>query len=205
METVKLGALECGVAGSALAGQAESGDHHVVCHFPDGILTAVLDGLGHGDNAAAAARKAVRILEENSREPVIALVRRCHEQLRATRGVVMSVASFAVPYGLMTWIGVGNVQGLLRRFGTQGFGSQEMLLLRGGVVGIHLPPLAAAILPVFPGDILILATDGIRGDFAEGPLEADTPQEMAENLLSRFRKASDDALVLVAKFLGNRA
>jgi phosphoserine phosphatase RsbX len=200
METMNLGAVEWGVAGSVSPGQSESGDRHLVCPFPDGVLVAVLDGLGHGNGAAAASTRAVRVLEESAQEPIIALVRRCHEELRATRGVVTSVASFNISYGLMTWLGVGNVQGVLRH----SVGSQEQLLLRAGVVGVQLPPLQAAILPVLPGDILIFATDGVRSDFAQAPLYIDTPQKAAENILSRFGKGNDDALVLVAKFLGNR-
>jgi len=204
METMDLGAVEWGVASTVLTGQSESGDHHVVCAFPDGVLVAVLDGLGHGDEAAAAATKAVRVLEAHAQEPIISLVRRCHEELRATRGVVMSVASFSISYGVMTWLGVGNVQGVLQHSGTQRLKAQEALLLRGGVVGIQLPSLEAAVVPVLPGDILIFATDGLRGDFAQGPLEANTLQKAADNILARFARGNDDALVLVAKFLGAR-
>jgi hypothetical protein len=165
---------------------------------------ATIDGLGHGDEAAAAATRAVHVLEASPQEPVIALVRRCHNELKATRGVVMSVASFNISYNLMTWMGVGNVQGVLRRTTPQGFRSKEVLLLRAGVVGIRLPPLAAAVLPISPGDTLTLATDGIRGDFIEGDADSLTPQEAAEDILRRFGRGDDDALVLVAKFLGNR-
>ena len=189
METVSLGALEWGVASSVLPGESQSGDHYVVCAFPDGVLVAVVDGLGHGDQAAAAAKKAVGVLEASAQEPLIALVRRCHEELTATRG-------------LMTWLGVGNVQGVLRHSGSQKPKPPEVLLLRAGVVGMFLPPLAAAVLPVLPGDILIFASDGIRGEFAQAPLEADTLQKAAENILSQFAKGNDDAVVLVAKFLG---
>jgi hypothetical protein len=204
METMNLGAIEWGVAGSVSPGQSESGDRHLVCPFPDGVLVAALDGLGHGNGAATAATKAAQVIRERAQEPVIALIRRCHEELRATRGVVMSAASFNIAYGLMTWLGVGNVQGVLRHSGTQSLKPQETLLLRAGVVGIQLPPLAAAVLPVLPGDILIFATDGVRSDFAQAPLDINTPQKAAENILSRFGKGNDDALVLVAKFLGNR-
>ena len=144
METMTTRAIELGVAGSVLPGQTQSGDHHVVCSFPDGVLIAVLDGLGHGEEAAAAATKAVCVLEHGARMPIIPLVQRCHEQLKATRGVVVSIASLTISYGLMAWMGVGNVQGVLRRADTQTHKSQETLLLRAGVVGIHLPPLAAA-------------------------------------------------------------
>jgi serine/threonine protein phosphatase PrpC len=203
MEIMKAGAIEWGVAGSVLPGQSQSGDHHVVCSFPDGALLAVLDGLGHGDEASAAAMKAVQVLKDGAKLPIITLVQRCHEELRATRGVVMSVASFTISSGLMAWMGVGNVQGILRRAGNESFKYQETLLLRSGIVGIHLPPLAAAVLPVMPGDTLVFATDGLRDDCVEGPLNAYTLQEAAENILARFWKGNDDALVLVARFLGN--
>ena len=196
---MNLRVAEWGVAGSALPGQSESGDRHVVCSFPDGILVAVLDGLGHGGEAAAAAMKGIRVLEDSAPEPIIALVQRCHQELRNTRGVVMSIASFSISYGLMTWMGVGNVQGLLRRSQN----SQEQLLLRAGVVGVQLPPLQAAVLPLVPGDTLIFATDGVRSNFAEAPVYIDSPQKAADNIVSRFGKGDDDALVLVAKFLGN--
>lgn len=203
METMKAGAIEWGIAGSVLPGQSQSGDHHIVCSFPDGVLLAVLDGLGHGDDAAAAATKAVRVLEQSAKLPITTLVQRCHEELKATRGVVMSVASFALPYGPMAWMGVGNVQGVLQRADTRALKSREMLLLRAGVVGIQLPPLTAAVLPVLPGDILMFATDGVREDFAQEPLKTNTLQEAAENILARFSKGNDDALVLVARFMGN--
>jgi negative regulator of sigma-B (phosphoserine phosphatase) len=204
METMNQGAVEWGIAGSVSPGQSQSGDRHVVCPFPDGFLMAVLDGLGHGNGAALAAARAVRVLEEGAHEPIIALMRRCHEELRATRGAVMSVASFNISYGLMTWLGVGNVQGILRHSGTQSLKPPEVLLLRAGVVGMFLPPLGAAVLPVLPGDILIFATDGVREDFAQSSLESDTPQKAAEEILSQFGKGNDDALVLVARFLENR-
>ncbi len=189
----------------ALPGQSESGDHHVVKSFPDGALVAAVDGIGHGNGAAAAAKIACAVLEAHADEPVIALVRRCHESLRATRGVVMSVASFNVPHGLMTWLGVGNVQGILLRSGIAVNLAEESLLLRAGVVGSQLPPLQAEVLPVASGDILILATDGVSSDFARGFTHSQPPQKAAQGILARYSKGSDDALVLVARYVGNRA
>jgi hypothetical protein len=44
--------LELGWAGTAL--EAESGDVHVVAEFDHGVLVGVIDGLGHGYEAAVA-------------------------------------------------------------------------------------------------------------------------------------------------------
>ncbi len=55
--------IEWGVAAQPLEGEAESGDLHVVQRFPKGVLVAAVDGLGHGPEAAAAARSAVATLK----------------------------------------------------------------------------------------------------------------------------------------------
>ena len=78
------------------------------------------------------------------------------------------------------------------------------LLLRAGVVGFQLPSLDVEILPVSAGDTLIFATDGIQSDFARGLARSFPPQKAAEKILARYGKATDDALVLVARYLGRQ-
>jgi phosphoserine phosphatase RsbX len=196
------GLLEWGLATEPLAGQPESGDLGLVLPFPGGILVGAVDGLGHGDEAAAAARAAAEVLRSQPDAPVIWLVRECHEALGETRGVVMSLASFNARYATMTWIGIGNVEGLLVRADGAASPPRETLLLRGGVVGFKLPELGAAVLPVGRGDTLVFATDGIRSDFASGLSLAQPPQQIADQILGRHAKKTDDALALVAVVVG---
>jgi len=205
MGTLTRPLIDWGFAALALPGQTESGDRCLVKLFCEGVLVAAVDGIGHGDEAAAAAQAAIATLEADPREPVITLLTRCHENLRSTRGVVMSVAWFDVRHGMMTWLGVGNVLGiLLRRQSTMSF-TEETLLLRGGVVGSQLPVLQAAVLQVNPGDTLIFATDGVRSNFATGPIRYEPPQKAADRILAEHSKGNDDALVLVARYLGGPA
>jgi phosphoserine phosphatase RsbX len=204
METVSSMLLDWGVASLPLDGQSESGDRYVVQFFPGGVLLAVIDGVGHGYEAAAAANSAEFILRAQPQEPVISLVRRCHESLRSTRGVVMSVASFDTSHGLMTWLGVGNVQGVIRRTGFMPIPRRDELLLRAGIIGGEIPPLQAAVLPVWHGDTIYLATDGIDGEFAQELKSPEMPKRAAEVILSRYAKGDDDALVLVARVVGNQ-
>jgi phosphoserine phosphatase RsbX len=204
METVSPMLLEWGVASLPLNGQPESGDRCVVQFFPGGVLLAVIDGLGHGYEAAAAANSAEFILRAQPQEPVISLVRRCHESLRSTRGVVMSVVSFDASHGLITWLGVGNVRGVLCRTGFLSIPRWDELLLRSGIIGGQIPPLQASVLPVSPGDTLYLATDGIRGEFTQELMSQEMPQRTADVILSKHAEGNDDALVLVARVVGNR-
>jgi len=75
----------------------------------------------------------------------------------------------------------------------------KSLISRGGTVGYRLPPLVASTVPLQSGDTIILATDGIRADFADqlprhGPLP-----NMADQILADVGKDSDDALVVVLR------
>ena len=194
--------LDWGVSWRALPGERESGDLHFVKTFASGALVGVVDGLGHGPEAAAAARAAVSVLEAHAEEPLIPLVNRCHEALRRTRGVVLSMASISALDNQMTWTAVGNVEAVLFHAdrGAQPF--REVVSARSGVVGYQLPPLRAAARALVPGDTLAFATDGVDDGFSNKmPLHL-SPQEAASEILNRFGKDSDDALVLVVRRLG---
>jgi negative regulator of sigma-B (phosphoserine phosphatase) len=195
------GVIEWGVAERAIPGERESGDLHVVEPFPDGVLVAVIDALGHGPEAAAAARVACATLQQHPSEPIAALAQRCHEQLRSTRGVVMTLVSIDAQSEALTWLGIGNVEGCLVRAGTSAERRREAVLHRGGVVGFSLPAPRPATLPLAAGDLLILATDGIASGFVAGAHRG-TPQQIANDILARYGKTTDDALVLVARYDG---
>jgi serine/threonine protein phosphatase PrpC len=213
--------LEWGFAMRALAGADESGDQCLVKSFADGVLVAVVDGLGHGPKAAAVAEMTIAVLREHAHESPAMLLQRCHTKLRGTRGVVMSLASFNAQDDTMVWLSVGNVNGqLLRAAGVPsakgtaaGMSSRrgeiglprERLLLRGGIVGYRLPPLRPNAIPVKRGDTLIFVTDGIRRGFAETIiLSDDSPQQIADQIFAQYRRGTDDALVLVARYVGRK-
>jgi len=204
VETVDTPLIEYGIAKSVVPGEKESGDHHLVCCSKSSLLIAAIDGLGHGEEAANAAKAATAVLRQEVNSPIISTVERCHEKLRTTRGVVMSLASVDPVHGMMTWLGVGNVQGVLMRCCPKGGTAKEILLLRGGVVGGQLPALQAAVLPVFKGDTLVFVTDGVRSEFVESLTTLESPQRAAERILKRYQSGTDDALVLVARFTGIR-
>src|SRR6266568_1077231 len=127
--------LHWGVATLALAGQRESGDLHLVKPVDGGAVVAVVDGLGHGEEAAFAAKTAVRTLERYVHEPTLSVLQRCHEALKGTRGVVLSLASFDATRGTMTWLGVGNVEGVLQHADWSERSARATLVTRGGIVG----------------------------------------------------------------------
>jgi negative regulator of sigma-B (phosphoserine phosphatase) len=195
-------AIEWGVASRPLAGQSVSGDLHVVAPFAGGVLVAAIDGLGHGSEAAEAASTAAATLRAQADRPVSDLLTLCHGALRRTRGAAMSVASFDAVRDTMTWTGVGNVEGTLLRASPLARPEREALLVRGGIVGYSLPSGRAATLAVMPGDTLIFATDGVASAFKRGSFYDGSPPELAAELLRRHARATDDALLLLARYIG---
>jgi hypothetical protein len=193
--------IEWSVAGEALPGQAQSGDRSIVKEVPSGVLLAVVDGLGHGEDAAHPAALAVRALNSANGGSLISLLRCCQQQLQGTRGAVLSMAMFNEADDTMTWLGVGNVEGVLLRREAYGGSRQESLLLRGGIVGAQLPYISASVVPVSYGDMLIFATDGIEGGFADNLNINASTQEIARHIVERHWRKSDDALVLVARYV----
>ena len=80
----------------------------------------------------------------------------------------------------------------------------ERLPLHGGLVGYQLPKLQVRELPIHQGDLLVFVTDGIRHDFTRELRLDDPPQRIANYILERHFKGSDDALALVLRYRGER-
>ncbi|HXZ00034.1 MAG TPA: SpoIIE family protein phosphatase [Stellaceae bacterium] len=179
-----------------------SGDLSLVRPTRTGLLMAAIDGLGHGAEAAEAAAAAAAVLESEPDRPAARLVERCHAALLRTRGAAMTLAVLDADVSAMTWLAIGNVEGLLLRAGRNGAEERIYVLPCGGIVGYRLPPLKAATIPLRPGDLLLFATDGIREGF-ETTVDRDaTPHEIANRILDRHGKGTDDALVLVGRWHG---
>jgi negative regulator of sigma-B (phosphoserine phosphatase) len=194
--------IEWSVASQPMTGHAESGDLEVVAFFAQGVLLAAIDGVGHGNEARRASEFAASTLKEHAGDSVIALVKRCHAALAGTRGAVMTLAALDVPGSTVTWMGVGNVEARLFRAEADVSHACEYILLRAGLVGLQLPALQAALMPLTPGDLLVFATDGIQPSFEGGINLTETTTQIANGILNRHFKGTDDALVLVVRFLG---
>lgn len=184
-----------------MPGEQESGDLYLARTWEKGALVAVADGLGHGAEAAQAASAAISTLEKCDSESPVAMMRHCHEELISTRGVVMSLAEFRRDDNTLTWLGVGNVEGFLLHRDAQVVPAHEALLLRAGVVGDCLPRLSASVIPLGYGDVLVFATDGIRPGFADYVNLQQSPQQTADRILDQYGLETDDALVLVVRYL----
>lgn len=205
MERVSTGLLEWAAASRSVGAPGESGDVCLVRVLPPMASLVVVDGLGHGAAAADAAHRAVTLLAGAFDENPIDAIQRCHEGLRSTRGVVLSMAQIDGTRDLMTWFGIGNVEGVLVHCASVAGPHRVPLLARAGVVGRQLPLLSAGLLPIVPGDTLAFATDGVHPRFARELTCDIPPRRAADGILAKHGTGPDDALIVVARYLGGGA
>jgi serine phosphatase RsbU (regulator of sigma subunit) len=203
LETAVRG-LEWAAASRALPGEKNSGDQYVVRSLQRETLVGVVDALGHGADAAAAAAKAIATIERFAHEPLPSIVQRCHGDLVGSRGVVLSLASFRPEDHSMVWLGVGNVEGVLVSNDPRARPASTTLISRAGIVGGELARVHPSTVRVARGDTLVFSTDGIRPGATAGIGPHEAPQVIADRILARFAKDTDDALVLVVRYVGNQ-
>lgn len=183
---------------TAYPGQARSGDAFLVEPTEAGVLVAVVDGLGHGEEAADVAERALASVYETAGQSPERILSTCHATLHGSRGAVMTVAY--VGPDLLHWVAVGNVDAAVLRPGRLGAPVRQWSVpLRAGVLGDRLPQLRDATVDLSPGDTLVVATDGLSPDFLDGVNPILPPRDMAERLHRTFARGDDDALVLAVR------
>lgn len=156
---------------------------------------AVIDGLGHGPDAAAAAARAVDTLAAIPDADVSSSIRACHEALKDTRGAALSVIRIDLDAGRMTFAGLGNVEGVV-----VSPGGQHLLIPQRGIAGSIAPRIQEIDEDLPDSFIIMLCTDGIRSgarsDLRFGPIIS--AEALANELLTAWGRAVDDAAVVVA-------
>jgi negative regulator of sigma-B (phosphoserine phosphatase) len=196
--------VEWSVATRCRRGEAMSGDLAVVNLLPEGALVGAIDGLGHGREAARAAGLAGEVIRERPSRDLVLLAERCHSALRGTRGAAISLAFISPSEGTMTWLGVGNVEGRVLSGDPSAMRPKASLTLGSGIPGHELPSVRTATLDVRPGDLLVLATDGIEAAFGDSLDISGSTQAITERILVAHRRPTDDALVVAIRYLGVR-
>lgn len=185
-----------GACNRAKQGQSISGDSWMVTPLNgNGLLAAVIDGLGGGEEAARAARTAETIFRERAERPLQELIRLSHEALHTTRGAVVGLLRLDPLYNSATYVGVGNI-------GVYVYSRKPIKpISKNGILGYRLPTLLELTYTYDPGDLFVLYSDGVSSQFTQD-LHLDIrqpPQALAERIVHTYGKQSDDATVVVVQ------
>ena len=199
-----LGPIEWAANSRPRPGESVCGDRMIAVDV-DGTaaLIGVLDGLGHGAEAAEAASCGVDVLRAARAEALDVLVQRCHRALSGTRGVAMTLARIDFRADTLSCAGIGNVAADLVAKHPAGVEVRSSARLAGGIVGYRIPEaLTPQEVPIRPGDLLVITSDGIVEDHLDDIDFAASSLAIADQILRRHAKDSDDALVLAARHRG---
>ncbi|MEV0126083.1 SpoIIE family protein phosphatase [Streptomyces sp. NPDC050703] len=174
-------------------GEQTCGDAYAVVEGEGSMTGLVLDGLGHGPDAAAASRRAVRTFLARAGAPLPEVLDALHSALRHTRGA--AAAAVRVGAGRAEYCGVGNI----RVAALSPHGITQQLTGQAGIVGYHLPAPRSRYLDVSDCTTLVLHTDGIDHRWTRDPDPAELslpPTLLAASLAHTHRRRRDDATVL---------
>ena len=199
-----LGPIEWAAASRPRPGEYTCGDQSLAVDIgSSAALFGVLDGLGHGAQASEAARCGVEVLSRSRAEPLDVLIRLCHRELAETRGAAMTLARIDFDANTVSWIGIGNVTGVLVAKSPSGVEVRSSTLLTAGIIGYRLPEtLLTQNISMGHGDLLVMASDGIAENHLDSVDFSVPANILAEKILREHGKDSDDALVLVARHRG---
>lgn len=174
------------------------GDGYAVRRTHDKCCVLLGDGLGHGEHANEAVRRATEIFMETDETNPVQLLRLMHENVRRTRGLVASVA--VLDAGKMEWriCGVGNIT--TRLYGGLLF---KHYMAYNGIVGLNIPnTMNESVIPAEKNQQLIMCSDGIRNrwDVTRYPaiLKYDC-MILAAVLYKDFNRGNDDASIFIGK------
>jgi hypothetical protein len=181
------------------------GDGYGVAWEDDRMTVGVVDGLGHGVEAAQARSAALELLERQPALDSAGLLREIDVGLRVTRGAAAAIAQIDGWSRQLTFAGMGNVTGRLFRPG-----ADQSLLSRPGILGtghgagaFARPRLHRLVSADWkPPAVLVLHTDGITGrwNLADYPrADHHHPAVLAALIWRDALRGYDDATVVVVR------
>ncbi len=186
--------MEIGVAQRAAEGETLCGDAYAVVRRGRSTLVALADGLGHGPEAARAARAFCSHAEAVADRPLEAILESADRVVAETRGVAAALLRLDPP-GHFEFAGVGNV--VLRAFSSRPIHPLSV----AGVLGRRSArKLRCERFPVDRGDLLVLFTDGVSGRWDFASFRGEAPGRLAQALLDAHGRTHDDATCLVVRW-----
>jgi anti-sigma regulatory factor (Ser/Thr protein kinase) len=185
---------ELGVVSLPKPGETQCGDGWLMTGPATRRTVVVVDGLGHGPDAAIAARAALAAAAKNAGGAPADIIRAMDGALRPTRGAAAGVAVLEQGRGLCTFCGIGNIAASIHANGVS-----RSMVSHNGILGHQVRKVQEFSYP-FPGEALcVLHSDGLatRWNLQAYPgIDRRHPALVVGALYRDFRRGRDDVTVL---------
>jgi len=191
------GAWSIGAMNVAFSGEKHSGDCWAAALDGSTFALTVVDGLGHGPLACAAAHKAVQAFKEKPLSPPSESIRRMHQSLTGTRGAAAACCLFNPVSQTIQYCGIGNISGsVVSPQCSRGMPSHN------GTLGMLPLRTREFEFPWAPGSLLIMHSDGVSARHALNSYERlinRHPGVIAAVLYRDYGRGRDDASIVVTR------
>ena len=182
-------------------GERVSGDTAIVEQQENLVAIAIIDALGHGNNAYSVARAAQNYLQKSWHRDVCQTMLHLHEHLKGSLGAAVGLAILDLETNQLSYTGVGNTVIRILRQQNQADSSQRLYSAEGTVGGCIRQP-TEQIIQLNQSDLVLFYTDGIKEHFnpQEYPtIFADDVMTIAKKFIRLFGKNHDDATCIALK------
>jgi anti-sigma regulatory factor (Ser/Thr protein kinase) len=190
--------FEVGVVRVPKHGEAACGDDWGITVDEGGrAMVAVADGLGHGQSAADASRRAVDVAVDRSGDQPAMIVAQVHAALRSTRGAALAIAAIEMTGTSVRYSGLGNISASL-----VSPRETKSLVSYGGIAGHEARKIQEFAYDWPAGALLVMHSDGLsaRWDLTRYPgLATRDPSVVAGVLYRDYSRGRDDSLVVVIR------
>jgi anti-sigma regulatory factor (Ser/Thr protein kinase) len=189
--------IEVGAICKPMPGEMRCGDGWGCELLADRCILALVDGLGHGTGAAAAAELAIASVRQHRAKAPAAIVQYVHDALRATRGAALAVAEVDLAQQSLRFCGIGNISATIISGD-----SLRHLVSYNGTAGHEARKIVEFTYPWSANALLIMHSDGLmtRWNLQAYPgLLQRHPSLIAGVLYRDFVRGRDDVTVLAAK------
>jgi anti-sigma regulatory factor (Ser/Thr protein kinase) len=196
-ETREKAALEIGAVGVPRRDEACSGDGWAIGRAKHGLMLLVVDGLGHGPEAAHAAAEAIQMFGQEQYDGPAEFLAAAHGALRNTRGAAAAAALLDTGSRQIRYAGVGNIAATV----VSGLETRS-LVSHNGTLGHETRRIQEFVYPWPQGALVVMHSDGLqthwRLDRYAGAL-ARHPGVIAGLLYRDFSRGRDDVTVLAVR------
>jgi anti-sigma regulatory factor (Ser/Thr protein kinase) len=189
--------IESGVVSVPIKGETVSGDDWSLHAVRGRYVLLVVDGLGHGPDAAEAAAAAKGVVERNLARTPAEQMHAAHAALRATRGAAAAIIELKPSSQVGSFCGIGNIGCFVRADG-----KTRSLASHNGILGHQMRNVQEFSFPFPPRALLYAYSDGMtsRWDPASyAGLETRHPALVAATLYRDHNRGRDDTTIAVVR------
>jgi anti-sigma regulatory factor (Ser/Thr protein kinase) len=192
LESVEVGGLSV-----PKPGQDVCGDGWAASCAAEGARVLIVDGVGHGFDAAEAAAESVRAFQASRGLGPVEVLEQLNSLLRHTRGAVAAMAVIDVPRGRVRFAGIGNISAAVLTPDR----TYNMVSLNG-TLGHQVRKIHEFTYPWPAGALMVLHSDGLseKWRLEDYPrLVSRHPTLIAGILFRDHRRERDDATIIAVK------